>query len=62
MAGYAYPPAAPTLSGDVETICGNMPPHGLAAAVGGVLIFRGRDSAAARIGDQDDDLPALPPY
>ena len=49
-------------AGDVETIYGNMPPHGLAAAVGMVPIRRGRDSAAARLGDRDDDLPALPPY
>ena len=36
--------------GDIETIYGNMPAHGLAAAVGMVPIARGRDSAAARIG------------
>ena len=49
-------------TGEYETIYGNMPPHGLAAAVGMVPVRRGRDSAAARIGDRDDDLPALPPY
>ena len=37
-------------TGDIETIYGNMPPHGLAAAVGHGADRRGRDSAAARIG------------
>ena len=46
----------------IETIYGNMPPHGLAAATGLVPIPRGRDSAAARIGAADTDEPALPPY
>lgn len=45
---------------DIETIYGNMPPSGLAAAVGMVPVQRGRDSAAARMGGEDN--PALPPY
>ena len=47
---------------DIETIYGNMPAHGLAAAVGVVPIARGRDSAGARIGARQGDDPALPPY
>ncbi len=47
---------------DIETIYGNMPPSGLAAAVGMVPVRRGRDSAAARIGSSAQDDPALPPY
>ena len=47
---------------DIETIYGNMPPYGLAAALGMVPVRRGRDSAAARIGARHDDDPALPPY
>ena len=47
---------------DIETIYGNMPPRGLAAAVGAVPVRRGRDSAAARIGARTEDDPALPPY
>lgn len=47
---------------DIETIYGNMPPSGLAAATGVVPIRRGRDSAAARIGVTDVDDPALPTY
>ena len=47
---------------DIETIYGNMPPYGLAAAVGMVPVQRGRDSAAARMGVGGEDNPALPPY
>jgi hypothetical protein len=47
---------------DIETIYGNMPVRGLAAAAGSVPIQRGRDSAAARIGASDTDDPALPAY
>jgi hypothetical protein len=47
---------------DIETIYGNMPPSGLAAAVGMVPVQRGRDSAAARMGVGGEDNPALPPY
>jgi hypothetical protein len=47
---------------DIESIYGNMPPHGLAAATAAVPIGRGRDSAAARIGATPTDDPALPPY
>ncbi len=47
---------------DIETIYGNMPPAGLAAATGLVPITRGRDSAAIRMGARSDDDPALPPY
>ncbi|MBA2699142.1 MAG: DUF4188 domain-containing protein [Nocardioidaceae bacterium] len=46
---------------DIETIYGNMPATGLAAATGLTPVSRGRDSAAARIGVAADD-PALPPY
>lgn len=46
----------------VETIYGNMPAHGLAAAAGSVPVRRGRDSAAARIGASATDEPVLPPY
>ena len=46
----------------IETIYGNMPPTGLAAALGLVPIPRGRDSAAARIGARSVDEPALPAY
>ncbi len=47
---------------DIETIYGNMPPTGLAAALGVVPVPRGRDSAAARIGAREADEPALPAY
>ena len=47
---------------NVETIYGNMPSSGLAAATAVVPIRRGRDSAAARIGATDVDEPALPAY
>ncbi|HTW17907.1 MAG TPA: DUF4188 domain-containing protein [Nocardioides sp.] len=47
---------------DIETIYGNMPAHGLAAASAAVPLRRGRDSAAARIGASQTDDPALPPY
>jgi Monooxygenase af470-like len=47
---------------DIETIYGNMPPTGLAAALGVVPIRRGVDSAGARIGARSKDDPALPPY
>lgn len=47
---------------NIETIYGNMPPTGLAAALGVMPVPRGRDSAAARIGARDVDNPALPAY
>ena len=47
---------------NIETIYGNMPPYGLAAATAAVPIRRGRDSAAARIGATNTDDPALPAY
>lgn len=47
---------------DIETIYSNMPPIGLAAAMGVVPIPRGGDSAGARIGTRADDEPMLPPY
>ncbi|MEP6665808.1 MAG: DUF4188 domain-containing protein [Nocardioidaceae bacterium] len=47
---------------NIETVYGNMPPYGLAAATAVVPIRRGRDSAAARIGATDTDDPALPAY
>ncbi len=46
----------------IETVYGNMPPYGLAAATAVVPIRRGRDSAAARIGASDTDEPVLPGY
>ncbi len=47
---------------DIETIYGNMPSYGLAAATAAVPVRRGRDSAAVRIGATDTDAPALPGY
>lgn len=47
---------------NIETIYGNMPHRGLAAATDLVPIRRGRDSAAVRIGASDIDDPALPTY
>ena len=47
---------------DIETIYGNMPPYGLAAATTSTPVRRGRDSAAARIGAARTDDPALPAY
>ncbi|MDX6307310.1 MAG: hypothetical protein QOI06_356 [Nocardioidaceae bacterium] len=47
---------------DIETIYGNMPPYGLAAATAVTPIRRGHDSAAARIGVTQTDDPALPVY
>jgi hypothetical protein len=47
---------------NIETIYGNMPARGLAAATDLVPVSRGRDSAAARIGAADTDDPALPAY
>lgn len=47
---------------DIESIYGNMPMGGLAAASALIPIRRGKDSAAARIGVADDDTPALPTY
>ncbi|MBA3234162.1 MAG: DUF4188 domain-containing protein [Propionibacteriales bacterium] len=47
---------------NVETMYGNMPPYGLAAATALVPMRRGGDSAAARIGATDVDNPALPGY
>jgi len=46
----------------IETIYGNMPPRGLAAATSVVPVRRGRDSAAARIGASQTDDPVLPAY
>lgn len=46
---------------DIESISGNMPARGLAAALGAVPVQRGRDSAVARVGRGSDE-PALPPY
>jgi hypothetical protein len=47
---------------NIETIYGNMPPYGLAAATTAVPVTRGRESAAARIGAAETDDPALPAY
>lgn len=46
----------------VESIYGNMPVSGLAAATSSVPIGRGRHSAAARIGASTTDEPVLPAY
>jgi hypothetical protein len=47
---------------DIESIYGNMPVSGLAAAVGMVPVQRGHDSAAKRMGVSAEDDPALPGY
>lgn len=47
---------------NIETVYGNMPPFGLAAAIAITPIRRGRDSAAARIGASDTDNPAMKAY
>jgi hypothetical protein len=47
---------------NIETIYGNMPPHGLAAAAGTVPVSRGKDSAAVRMGVNSKDEPAVPAY
>ncbi|GAB3995360.1 DUF4188 domain-containing protein [Nocardioides marmoraquaticus] len=47
---------------DIESIYGNMPVAGLAAATASVPVRRGRQSAAARIGASTTDDPALPTY
>lgn len=47
---------------DIESIYGNMPVEGLAAATASVPVARGRQSAAARIGASATDDPALPVY
>ncbi|RZI94573.1 MAG: DUF4188 domain-containing protein [Microbacterium sp.] len=45
---------------NIETIYGNMPARGLAAATGLVPVRKGRNSAAARIGATEIDDPAVP--
>ena len=47
---------------NIETVYGNMPPHGLAAATASVPVRPGRNSAAARIGATQTDDPAVPGY
>ena len=47
---------------NIETVYGNMPPYGLAAASAVVPVKGGKDSAAARIGATPTDDPALPVY
>jgi Domain of unknown function (DUF4188) len=47
---------------DIETIYGNMPPTGLAAATASMPVKRGRESAAVRIGASQTDEPAVPGY
>ena len=47
---------------NIETIYGNMPPYGLAAATAVTPVGPGHESAAARIGATQTDEPALPPY
>ena len=48
------------MTANIETIYGNMPPHGLAAATAMAPLMPGRDSAATRIGATPTDEPALP--
>ena len=47
---------------DIETIYSNMPPVGLSKALGLVPVRRGQDTAAARIGVNPSDEPAVPTY
>jgi len=47
---------------NIETIYGNMPPHGLAAATAMSPVRAGHESAAARIGATQTDEPELPAY
>lgn len=47
---------------NIESMYGNVPRRGLAAAADLVPIRRGRDSAAVRFGATDLDEPALPAY
>jgi hypothetical protein len=49
-------------AGDYETIYGNMPVFGLAAAFEGVPVQRKAQAAAARIGVTSTDTPAVKPY
>ena len=49
-------------AGSYEAIYGNMPRFGLAAAGRHVRLGKGSQSAAARIGQTDDDQPAIEPY
>ena len=48
--------------GSVETIYGNMPTFGLAAAVGGGPVAMRGQSAARRMDSVADDVPAVEPY
>ena len=48
--------------GSVETFYGNMPPFGLAAAVGVVPVGGRGHSAARRMGTTTTDSPAVDPY
>ena len=50
------------MTANIETIYGNMPPHGLAAATAVAPVRPGHDSAAARIGATPTDEPALPAH
>jgi hypothetical protein len=47
---------------NIETIYGNMPSFGLAAATASAPVRPGRESAAVRIGATQVDEPALPGY
>ena len=47
---------------NIETVYGNMPPYGLAAATTSVPVGPGRNSAAARIGATQTADPAGPGY
>jgi len=47
---------------NIETIYGNMPVFGLAAACGSTPVRRGHESAAVRMGVTEVDEPALPGY
>jgi hypothetical protein len=49
-------------SGSAETVYGNMPAYGLAAAVGGGPVATLGQSAARRMRSTEEDVPAVAPY
>jgi hypothetical protein len=49
-------------AGEYETVYGNMPTYGLAAASRSVPIARKAQTSAARIGATSTDEPAVEPY
>jgi len=48
--------------GDLETVYVNLPPFGLAAAVGAEAVVAGAQSAAQRLGTRAEDSPPVEPY